>query len=230
MAYRIPTRLFSFFVLFSFVAFNACKKADNPPNADGAYIRFINTSPTLGTYNIYFDDKIVNTMAVPFGGTVSYKPYVAGSYSVKYTTATNPESILTKQISLASKKIYSLYLVDKDDKLDALLVTDDASATSTTKAFVKFINLSPDAPALGLDIAQGASLFTNKTYKTGTEFVEVDAKAYTFEIMDSGSGTLKASLPELTLAAGRYYTIIARGMINPGPNDQGFGAQSIINQ
>jgi hypothetical protein len=222
-----PARLFSFLLIFSIVSFSACKvKNEEAPVI--AHLRFINASPTLGTYNIYVGDRKVNTMAIPFGGTVSFSQFSVGNQVVKYTTASAIESVLTKQVTLVQDKVYSLYLIDKGDKMDALLVSDDASATSTTKAFVKFINLSPDAPALSLDVVDGANLFTGKTYKTGTDFVQVDPKAYNFNIKDTATGAVKTTLNEVTLVAGRYYTIISRGMLTPGTNDQPFSAQSII--
>lgn len=220
--------LFASITLLSIVGLNSCKKIEEDTIPDAAYVRFVNTSPTLGTYNIYLGDKMVNTAAIPFGGTVSYTPYAAGSYTVKYTTATNSAAVLSKQISLAGNQIHSVYLVDKDIKMDVLTVVDDASVTSTTKAFVKFINLSPDAPALSLDIKGGANLVKDRTYKLGSSFIQVDPKTYDFDIKDA-SGAVKTTLTGVEMVAGRYYTIFSRGLLTPGTNDQPFSAQSIIN-
>jgi hypothetical protein len=222
-------RFFAYIALFSMVGLSSCKKEETE-TPDGAYIRFINASPTLGTYNLYFDDTKVNSGALPFGGTISYAIYAAGNHTVKYTTASNPTSVLTKQISLTAKQIHSAYLINKDTNLELLLVVDDASVTSTTKAFVKFINLSPDAPSLNLDVKGGANLIKDKTYKTGSAYIQVDPKAYDLDVKDSATGAVKTTLTGIDMVAGRYYTIISRGMLSPGTNDQPFGAQSIINQ
>jgi len=222
-------RILAYITLFGLAGLSACKKeAETLP--DGAFIRFINASPTLGTYNIYLDDKMVNTAAIPFGGTVSYAAYIFGNHVVKYTTASNPQSVLTKQITLTAKQIHSAYLIDKNDKMDVLLVIDDAGTASTTKAFVKFINLSPDAPSLNLDIMGGANLIKDKTYKNGSPYIQVDPKTYDFDIKDSATGAVKTTLMGVDMVAGRYYTIISRGLLNPGVNDQPFSAQSIVNQ
>ena len=221
-------RAFAYFALFAMVGLSSCKKEEEKL-PDGAYVRFINASPTLGTFNIFFDNNILNTAAIPFGGTVSYALYAAGAHTVKYTTATNSSSVLTKQISLTANQIHSAYLIDKDAKLDLLLVVDDASVTSTTKAFVKFINLSPDAPALNLDVKSGANLVKDKTYKTGSAYIQIDPKTYDFDIKDSASGAVKTTLTGVEMVAGRYYTIISRGLLTPGANDQAFSAQSISN-
>lgn len=222
-------RFFAYTALFSMVSLSACKKEEDP-SIDGTYIRFINVSPTLGTYNIYLDDKMINTAAIPFGGTVSYSAYNVGSRTVKYTTASSPQSVLTKQISLTVNQVQSAYLIDKNDKMDVLLVTDDMNVTSTTKAFVKFINLSPDAPALNLDVTGGANLVKDKTYKNGSTYIQVDPKTYDFDIKDSATGVVKTTLTGIDVVAGRYYTIVSRGLLTPGTNDQPFSAQSIINQ
>lgn len=213
-------------VCLSLVLLSSCKN-DEVAVKDFAYIRFINASPTLATYNIYFDDKMVNTAAIPFGGTISYTPYVLGAHTLKYTAGSNINPILTKSITL-SDKINSAYLIGKDNSLEVLLVADDASVTSTTKAFVKFINLSPDAPALSLDIKGGANLAKDKSYKLGSGFVQVDPKSYDLEIKDP-SGNVKTTLTGVDMVAGRYYTVISKGMLNPSPTEQAFSAQSIIN-
>lgn len=220
--------LFAFIALFITISLNSCKNEEELL-PDGGYIRFVNASPTAGTYNIFFDDTKINTGAIPFGGTISYKLYLGGNHTVKYTTATDPTAVLTKQISIGVNQIHSAYLIDKGANLDVLLITDDASVTSTTKAFVKFINLSPDAPALNLDVKAGANLVKDKTYKTGSAYIQVDPKTYDFDIKDSATGAVKTSLTGIEMAAGRYYTIISRGLLSPGTNDQAFSAQSIIN-
>ena len=222
-------RFFAYSVLFFMVGLSSCKK-EEPTNPSGAYIRFINTSPTLGTFNIFFDDTKINTAAIPFGGTLNYTLYAAGNHTVKYTTATNANSVLTKQISLTANQIHSAYLINKDANLEVLMVVDDASVTSTTKAFVKFINLSPDAPALNLDVKAGTNLAKDKTYKTGSAYIQIDPKTYDLDIKDSATGAVKTTLTGVEMAAGRYYTVFSRGLLTPGTNDQPFSAQSIINQ
>ncbi|MCY1537652.1 hypothetical protein D9M68_731570 [compost metagenome] len=154
-----------------------------------------------------------------------------GNHTVKYTTASSTLPVFTKSIYMDRTKIHSLYLVDKDDNMDVLMIQDDASLSSKTQSLVKFINLSPDAPALDLVIKDGAGLVSGKTYKTGSTYALIDSKKYTFEIKDSATGEVKATLNDVDFAVSRYYTIIARGLMNPvSSNDQPFSGQVIINQ
>lgn len=230
----LPTssvRLYTYLFLaaFSVLSLGSCKKGDEPV-ADKSYLRIINASPTAATYNVYIADKMANTVPLPFGGTVSYIQAEPDKYTLKFTTASDMQSLLTKSIDLSKNLVYSYYLIDKTPNLDGLLVTDDMSMASQDKTFVKFINLSPDAPALDLKIKDGASITTGKTYKTSSTFAGFEAKTYTLEIKDSATGAVKATLTDVPLAAGRFYTIMARGLLTPGNNEQSFSAQSIINQ
>jgi hypothetical protein len=212
------------------VFLGACKKTETAAVADVSYLRVINASPTLGTFNVYLNDQIVNKAAVPFGGTISYLSLNASNHQIKFTTASDAQSLLTKTLTINKNTAYSFFLIDKDTSLDGLLITDDMANPTTDKAYVKFINLSPDAPALDLNIVGGTSLVTSKAYKTSSTFVAVDPKTYAFEIKTSTTGLVKTTLNDVVLTGGRYYTIISRGLLTPGNNEQAFSAQTIINQ
>lgn len=193
------------------------------------YVSIINTSPTLGTFNIYLDGTAVNSAAIPFGAVIAYSQVTAGDHTLKFTTAGSTESLLTKTITLSGDKIYSFYLVDKEDQMDGLLLEDHMTVSSTEKAFVRFINLSPDAPALSLSITDGSTLFSGENYKGSTEFAAIDPNTYNFSITESATTELRASINSVTFSAGKYYTVISRGMLEPGSIDQSFSGQVIIN-
>lgn len=223
----ITIKLLSFLLALVSLTFFSCKKEEeNLP--DAAYVRFINASPTLATYNVYLDDNKINSAAIPFGGTISYKPYIAGGHTVKFTYATTIDALLTKSFNLTGNQIHTVFLTGRANDMDIFMVIDDASVSSDTKAFVKFINLSPDAPALDLDVKGGANLVKGKTYKTASAFVQVDPKTYDLEIKDA-SGVVKTTLTGVEMAKGRYYTVVSRGLLTPSTNEQPFGAESYPN-
>ncbi|EDM34489.1 hypothetical protein PBAL39_10845 [Pedobacter sp. BAL39] len=193
------------------------------------YVSVINTSPTLGTVNIYVDGTVLNSGAVPFGGALAYSQVTAGDHTFKFTTASGTESLLTKAVSLSADKIYSFYLTGKEEQMDGLLVEDDLSVSSTDKAFVRFINLSPDAPALDLSTADGVMLFSAKAYRESTAFNAINPATYTLVIKDASTAVQYAAINAIAFTAGKYYTIISRGMLVPGSIDQPFSSQIIIN-
>jgi len=210
------------------LSLNSCTK--DVATTGTAYLSMVNTSPTLGTYNFYFDGTKLNTVAVPFGGTTAYVNYTVGDHTAKFTTETGSESLLTKSVSLAENGVYSLFLIERPEKLDALLIQDVMTVASTEQAFIRFINLSPDAPALDLAVTGATDrLVSGKLYKVASDFQAISPNTYAFDIRESSTNHVKATLSAVTLTAGKYYTVISRGLLNVGEIDQPFSAQVITN-
>jgi hypothetical protein len=216
-------------ILICLATLISCKKSTDE-NPEVANFSVVNASPTLSTYDVYLGDLKISTAALPFGGSIKYGQSLAGNQSIKFTTAGRSESLLTKSISLIQNAFQTYYLIDKPGSLDGLLVADDLSATSTDKAFIRFINLSPDAPALDLSITNGNSLITNKAYKATSGFITITAGTYSFDLKDSG-GAVKTTVSDNVLVAGAHYTIISRGLINPAnSSEHPLGIQVILHQ
>ncbi|WP_412466367.1 DUF4397 domain-containing protein [Pedobacter sp. KLB.chiD] len=203
------------FVLIAVTALTSCKKTETV-DPTISYLRVINASPSLATYNAYFNGNMVNSVALPFGGAISYLSSAAGTYSLKFTTASSAESLLTKNINLNASTYYSTYLINKPGALDVYTISDDLAIPSTDKAYIRFINLSPDAPALDLaKTSATTSLVTNKAYKNTSGFIAVDAGTYTLDAKDTSSGTVKATSQSTSFTAGYHYDVICGGLVTP---------------
>lgn len=217
------------FVFVGMMALTGCKGSSTELPSAGA-LSVVNTSPTAATYDVYVDDIKFNTAALPFGGQVKYGQYLTGNHGVKITVAGRGEVLLTKSVSIAASSYTTFYLIDRPSNFDALIVSDNISTAATDKASIRFVNTSPDAPALDLTIKGGNSLFTGKTYKSASAFTQLAPGKYTFELKDTG-GAVKATLTDITVGAGTYYTILAKGLITPANGDENaFGAQVIVHQ
>lgn len=198
------------FIMASFLS--ACKKED--ANSESTYLRVINEAPNIGTYNVYLNNSIINTAALPFGGSIAYGPRDAGSYTLKFTTANTIESLLTSTITLNKNAYHSFYLTGKVNALESLLLTDDLSVPAADKAYIRFINLAPDAAALDLTKTGGTVLFTNRNYKTASGFIAIEPGTYDLDIKDA-SGTVKKTLTGATFILGFHHDIICNGLLNP---------------
>lgn len=226
----------SFKIFYALVAIaavtliSACGKNDTQVTEYGS-LSIYNASPTGATYDVYINGSKLNSAALPYAGGVKYTQLIAGTYETKFTVASETASIYTKaSISVSNNSVSTLYLTGTTGNFDGLLVSDNFTGTSTDKAYVRFINLSPDAPALDLKIKDATTdLTTNKAYKTNSGFAAVDAGAKTFEIKQTGTTTVKATV-DRTLVNGSFYTIIAGGKVTPGANERAFNGQVILHQ
>ena len=159
----------------SIALISACGKSDYEPTSYGSFSVY-NASPTLATYDAYLNGRKLNTAALPYAGGVKYNQLIQGSYEVKFTVAGETAPLYTKSgITVGNNSISTLYLVGTSDNFDALLTSDETSNTSIEKSYVRFINLSPDAPALNLGIKdETTDLATDKAYKTYSDFIALN--------------------------------------------------------
>lgn len=202
-------------LLFISILFSACQKQEEI-DSTLSYIRVINTAPTLATYYPIINGSSISSAALPFGGSTTYTTYLSGVNTLKFTSESNAESLLTKTISLAAGTYSSFYLINKPGALDGLMISDDLSLPAADKAYIRYINLSPDAPAMDLaKTGEATPLITNKTYKTASAFIAVSPGTYTFDAKETDTGTIKATSTSAIFTAGYHYDIICGGLINP---------------
>lgn len=214
------------------VMLNACSKDEaEAPSISGLMV--INTSPSVGTFNLYVNNSTaaLNKSALSMGSSISpYFNISTGANTFKFTTASSIDALLSKTVTLDAEKAYSLFLINDVPNLDGLLIEDNLSSTSADKAFIRFINLSPDGTELELAETVGGTLIGARPYKSASDFIATDAKKYSFDLKDKASGAIIATLKDVTLTAGKMYTIAACGMLQPGDLQHGASLQVITNR
>lgn len=223
--------LYALFAIVIATLISACGKSDEVQINVGSFSVY-NASPTFSTYDIYLNGSKLNTAALPFGGGVKYTQLAQGTYEAKFTTAGETAAVYTKTgMSIGNNAFTTLYLTGTTGNFDGLLVSDNFGTPNTEKAYVRFINLSPDAPALDLNIKDGAAVTTNKAYKAASEFIAVDPGAKIFELKETVSSTVKSTLESTNLVKANFYTVIARGKLSPsGALERNFSGQVITHQ
>ncbi len=230
-----PTK-FSFKKTYALIAMatmaliSACGKDDTPVLAYGSFSVY-NTSPTLATYDVYLNGSKLNSAALPYAGGVKYSQLVAGTYETKFTVASETAALYTKSITVSKNSISTLYLIGTSNSFDGLLVSDETTNVSNDKAYVRFINVSPDATALDLGIKDATSnLASNKAFKAYSEFVAVEPGTKVFEIKEATTPNIKATV-EKTLVKGGFYTILAGGKVTPSNDlEKPFNGQILTHQ
>jgi hypothetical protein len=220
------------FALLCFsLLWSSCSKKDDTTDPGIGFLTVVNASPTVGTFNVYVGGTLKNNAALPLGGAIiPYMQLAGGSYDVKFTTASSTDNLFTKNITLTGSNTFSFFLIGRTGALDGIQVTDAMTATSSTQAFVRFANLSPDAPSLNLKVTGGNKLVDNQFYKQVSSFIPVDANTYSLDIADQNTGAVKATLAGTSLTAGKYYTVMATGLLNPGAAEQSLRIQVINNK
>ena len=163
-----------------------------------------------------------------FPNNTAYLPVSAGTRSIAVKVAGTSTTVLSADLPVAANTYYSVFAVDSVSKLSALVLSDDLTAPASGKAHVRFIHLSPNAPAVDVALAGGSVLIGDKSFKQYTSFVPLDAGTYDLEVRLAGTSTIVLPLPGITLTAGKIYTVFAKGFVG-GTGAQALGAQIIVN-
>lgn len=215
------------------LTFHSCSKNDTEiPSISGLMV--VNAAPNHGTYNVYVNNisTPANTKgALPFLGTIS--PYFnirPGSNVLKFTTASSVESVYTETTNLQADKAYSYFLINDVPNLSGMLLEDDLSLNSAEKAFIRFVNVSPDAGNLDLAVDSGATLVADKAFKSASEFISVDPKPYNLALKSKATGQVLATMKNVTLTAGKMYSILAAGLGDPADLQQPLQLHVVTNR
>jgi Domain of unknown function (DUF4397) len=194
------------------------------------------------------DSAAATVTAAVDGGNISLKPGVAdplayggtfpadstylrlteGAHNFK-VTPTGAATGLAADATLAANTYYSIFAVDSVQAIGALVVKDEIPAPEAGKIVIRFVNLSPNAPAYDLGVKGGAVINGAVAYKTASGFVQADLPVgndtLKLEMRTVGGTTAVKSLNIIKPVAGRVFTLIARGYVGTRPKSY---AQTLV--
>jgi hypothetical protein len=211
-------------LVFSMLGFNSCKKEDSK-----AYLLVTHASPNAPGVDLLINGSKQNSSALNYLGNTGYLEVATGTQNVKVNVAGTSTTVINADLVFDKDKHYSVFAVDSVSKISAVVLTDDLTAPASGKAHVRFVHLSPNAPAVDVAVAgSGAVVFGNKSFKESTNFTPLDAGDYYLDVRVAGTPTVALVLPKITLVSGKIYTVYAKGFLG-GTGSQALGPQIITN-
>lgn len=212
--------------------FSACNKEDAvvTPAKTYAKVMVVHASPNAPAVDLLIDNSKVNSTGLGFPNNTGYLNVESGKRNIKVTASGTLTSVIAADLDFAKDMNYSIFAVDSLSKISPIVLTDDLTTPATGKAHVRFIHLSPNAPAVDVAVASsGAVVFGNKQFKEYTSFTPLDAGDYNLDVRVAGTSTVALVLPKITLESGKIYTIFAKGFLG-ATGVQALGAEIIVNK
>ncbi|MFC3198699.1 DUF4397 domain-containing protein [Parapedobacter deserti] len=230
-------RLFLGLVL-SVATFSACLKDEAEVDQISA-VRALNAVPGSGQFDIGLDQNQLNfdrhamkAEDFAYGDTLPYKNAWPGNRWVRVFetgSGASTQPVVQGTVQFLPGRFYSLYVVGHEE-LEVMITEDDLSAPEEGKAKIRFVHLSPDAPALDFGIAgEEAFIASNKAFKGVEDFSSIDAgETYRFNILEHRNGNVIHTF-EFAPSKGMIYTIWAKGLIDhDGDTALDFGHDIIV--
>ncbi len=215
-------------VVGAMFSFSSCIKKTTSTPIETSNILVTHASPDAPGVDLLVDNEKKNTAALNFPLNTGYLSVLSGTRNVKVNVAGTATSVINADLQFMKDQNYSIFAVDSVSKISAVVLTDDLTAPAAGKAHVRFVHLSPNAPAVDVALVGGAVVFPNKSFKGYTAFAPLDAATYNLEVRVAGTMNVALTLPPITLVAGKIYTVYAKGFLG-GTGAQALGAEIIAN-
>jgi hypothetical protein len=228
---RILLHSLSLLLLIGFLT--SCSKEDDVMAPAMARVMVVHASPNAPAVDV----RVNNTVAlsnVAYPANSSYTNINAGSTNFKVSPTGSTNYVIDATVDLKSNMNYSVFAIDSVAEIKAAVVMDDLTTPAAGKAHVRFFHFSPNAPAVDIAVTGGPVVFSNRMFNDQStnaslsNFTPLDAGTYNLEVRLAGTNTVVLALPNVTLTAGKIYTVFAKGFAGV-TGMQALGAQVIVN-
>jgi hypothetical protein len=227
---KIIVNVFS--VLTVLLAFTACNK-DDKDSMSKAKVMVVHASPNAPNVDVRINNAVALTN-VAYPTNSGYTEVNSGSTNIKVAPTATTNYVIDATVNLDANENYSVFAIDSVSKIKAAAVSDDLTAPASGKAHVRFFHFSANAPAVDIAVTGAPVLFSNRKFNDQAtnaslaSFTPLGAGTYNLEVRAAGTNTVVLSLPNISLTAGKIYTVFAKGFLG-GTGTQALGAQIIVN-
>ena len=197
---------------FGLFAPRSVSAADN--QSPDASIRVINASPGSPAIDVLINGQpLVQSLA--FGAPSSYAPLKAASYKLQVVPSGQPaeNAIAEKDFDASSGSAYIVSIVNPLNDIKVNVDEVNLDALDTGKARVRVFHDSPDAGTIDVAVTGGDTLFSGLSSGDKSDYKDIDAGTYSFDIRGDNSTTL-STVSGLDIQAGNAYDIFAVGQIS----------------
>lgn len=212
---------------FTFVGCDDEEEAPMQPAPSNSLTKVIHASPDAPGVDILVDNTVAGTNLTYLQNT-PYLTLPSGTRNIKVNVTGTSTTVIEGNLNFVKDKAYSIFAVNSVASIEPLVLEDNLATPAAGKVHVRFIHLSPDAPAVDITLADGTVVFGNISFKEFTAFTPLDAATYNLQVRLAGTSTVVLDLGNVTLPAGKILTVYARGFVL-GSGEQQLGAAVIEN-
>lgn len=212
--------------LFTIIA-TGCLDNDDNANIPAAYVTLYHGSPDAPDLTIKADNRPINTYAFEYADYTGYLRFFPGDRNLKFGPFSASNIQIDTTVAFEVGQGYSVFVAGLYATSGIVVLNDNSAQPVSGKSKIRVIHLSPDAPEIDF-VATGNAIASNLEFKEASDFLEVNAQEYDFEVKAGDEVLL--TVPDITLQSGYLYTIVIRGFVDPpGENTNVLAAQVLVN-
>lgn len=199
-------------------------------NFDSANIFVANLLPTAPNTvaNFFLDSLKLNPAVLTYpsiSATTAYWPVLAGNRKATFKNSTTAEKIASQDVTLEKNRCYSLFLAGTKADPSVFFTEDTLVSPPPGKALIRLVHLSPALANIDLAVKSEypnkpplTKVILDRAYMSASKYMVVDTSSkYTIQVLNAGTGTVRATTSNAIIAAGQSYTLLARGIAGGSP-------------
>ena len=218
-------------LLASSLLFIGCSDDDDSPTTpvvQNANVKVVHASPDAPGVDLLVDNNVAGTN-LTYPNNTGYLAVEAGTRNIKVNVTGTSTTVIQADLPIVGEKNYSVFAVDAVANLSPIVIEDDLTSPAAGNSHVRFIHLSPDAPAVDITLTDGTVVFGDYDFKEYSEFTPLPAASYDLQVRLAGTNTIVLELPGISVMEGNIYTVFAKGFV-AGTGNKALGAEIIVNK
>jgi hypothetical protein len=182
-----------------------------------AQVRVLHAVPDAPNVDVYANGTML-AKNLAFGEITEYQPVANGKYEVTiYPAGTMDTPVVRQILTVKDNEALTVAATGTLSTISGLAITDSNQPIQNNNAMVRFIHLSPNAPAVDITLLDGTVLFRNVSYKQATRYIPVPPSTYTLQVRVANTPNVVLTVPDVALEENKYYTIYALGLVGDTP-------------
>ena len=209
------------------------------PTTDTSQVLIVHASPNTPGVDVFVDNGPAAVTNLQFPDNTGYVELQSGERNVKanVTGVGTTGAPIDATLNLQPNTNYTVFAADVTANITPLVLVDDLTTPADGFAHVRFVHLSPDAPAVDIAVSTDGTVvfgnvaFTETSGSTSGEFTPLPAGSYPLDVRVAGTSTVALDLGSITLKAGKIYTVFAKGFLagDGSTLNPALGAEIIVN-
>lgn len=180
-------------------------------------IRLLHAAPGVDPVDIYSNGNPI-AMNIAFSNITNYQDISPGKNEIQiYKAGTYDKPLYTETLEIVPNTTSTICLVLLESTLQLLTLKDGSPAIPSNESYLRFINLSPDAPLLTLSLPNGDTLFNSVEYLETTGYYPLSPGIYDFKVEATSATALNKFIKDINLVGGFFHTLFIIGLFDGTP-------------
>lgn len=180
-------------------------------------VRIFHTVPDAPNVDVYANDTLL-ARDLAYGEYTDYLPVPSNNYRISlYVTGTRDNPVISNMLTVTDDTMATIAAVGTLSDIGLLSIPDNMGEPSRNNAKVRFIHLSPNAPAVDITLPDGTVLLPEVSFKQRTNYIEVPPGDYTLQARIAGTPQVALTVPDVSLEGDTLYSIYAIGLAGGTP-------------